>query len=98
MGSNFMDPMQRFRLFLCVESEIEDRERERERERELSYHILYGGKATHTDTLRWSDFCRKKFLTRNFVLNCYRTPIPKFHFEPLLFNLASVLRKFRLIS
>ena len=38
-------------------------------------------------------FERKKSGTQQIVPNCYRTPILKFHFEMLLFNLAQGLRK-----
>ena len=45
--------------------------------------------------LGWSDFwSRKKFDTFHAVPNCYKTPIPKFHYEMLLFGLAQGLWKF----
>ena len=39
-------------------------------------------------------FKYKKTGTRQVVPNCFRTPIPKFHFLMFLFNLVLGLRKF----
>ena len=42
----------------------------------------------------WSDFWRKKTGSWELMPNCNRIPIPKFHFEMLLFKLAQGLTKF----
>ena len=42
----------------------------------------------------WSDFWRKKTGSWELMPNCNRIPIPKFHFEMLIFNLAQGLTKF----
>ena len=45
-----------------------------------------------------AEFLRKNLDTFHVVTNLYRIPIPKFHFERLLFGLAQGLCKFLLLT